>query len=295
MIPTPSQRSIFARIFISPDEPRLRAGWRLLAQWILMIITLGLVTIPLAILANVFSGLNNISGLLFSTGLPFVASVYLARRYLDKRSFTSLGLKRDKNAVRDIFTGIGIAGIMMGFVFIIELSAGWLEYQDWGWNVKSPFEFGISFVIWGTAFLAVGFYEELFSRGYQFQNLEEGLNTPLAVIISSTFFGVLHLSNPNSNWAAVLGITIAGLFFAYAYLRTRQLWLPIGLHIGWNFFEGPVFGFPVSGLETVRIALHQIDGPTLFTGGAFGPEAGLVLLPAIALGTLLVYWHTRKS
>lgn len=260
-----------------------------------MIITLGLVTIPLAILANVFSGLNNISGLLFSTGLPFVASVYLARRYLDKRSFTSLGLKRDKNAVRDIFTGIGIAGIMMGFVFIIELSAGWLEYQDWGWNVKSPFEFGISFVIWGTAFLAVGFYEELFSRGYQFQNLEEGLNTPLAVIISSTFFGVLHLSNPNSNWAAVLGITIAGLFFAYAYLRTRQLWLPIGLHIGWNFFEGPVFGFPVSGLETVRIALHQIDGPTLFTGGAFGPEAGLVLLPAIALGTLLIYWHTRKS
>ena len=295
MAKTPSKRSLLTEIFLSPDEPRLRAGWRLLGQWIILFIVLILVSFPLAIIDNISPELNEILSLVGTTGIPFVASVYFARRYFDNRSMVSLGLKRDKKAGRDILAGVGIAGIIMGIIFIIELSAGWLEFQDWGWNVVSPTEFGINLFIWGAVFLAIGFYEELFSRGYQFQNLEEGLNTPLAVLISSTFFGVLHLSNPNSDWTAGVGITISGLFFAYAYLRTRQLWLPIGLHIGWNFFEGPVFGFPVSGLETVRTIQHQIEGPILFTGGAFGPEAGLVLLPAIVVGTILIFWYTQKS
>ena len=292
---TPSQRSLLARIFVSPDEPRLRAGWRLLGQLIIMYIVLGLVILPLSIIGSRFPEVNILLSLLAATGIPFIASVYFARRYLDNRSLVSLGLKRDKKAVRDVLAGIGIAGFMMGIIFSIELSTGWLEFQDFGWKAAAPIEFATNMLLWGGVFLGVGFYEELFSRGYQYQNLEEGLNTPLAVIISSTFFGVLHLSNPNSTWTAGLGITVSGLFFIYAYLRTRQLWLPIGLHIGWNFFEGPVFGFPVSGLETARLVHHQVDGPTLFTGGTFGPEAGLVLLPAIAVGIILVYWYTQKS
>ena len=90
-----------------------------------------------------------------------------------------------------------------------------------------------------------------------------------------------------------LGVTLAGLFMAYAYLRTRQLWLPIGIHIGWNFFEGPLLGFPVSGIGTFQLVRNQIAGPTLFTGGSFGPEAGLVLVPALIFGTALVYFYTR--
>ncbi|TES90368.1 MAG: CPBP family intramembrane metalloprotease, partial [Anaerolineales bacterium] len=121
-----------------------------------------------------------------------------------------------------------------------------------------------------------------------------GLKTPLALFFSSFVFGLGHIGNPDFNWAAALGIAAAGLFMAFAYLRTRQLWLPIGLHIGWNIFEGPIFGFPVSGLETVRLLNHQVNGPTLITGGAFGPEAGLVVLPAIVIGALMVYWYTRK-
>jgi membrane protease YdiL (CAAX protease family) len=95
------------------------------------------------------------------------------------------------------------------------------------------------------------------------------------------------------NWLAAAGLFLAGMFLAFAYTRTRQLWLPIGLHIGWNFFEGTVFGFPVSGLGLSGIIEHSVNGPVQFTGGAFGPEAGLVLLPALALGTILVYYYTR--
>ena len=80
----------------------------------------------------------------------------------------------------------------------------------------------------------------------------------------------------------------------YGWLRTQQLWLPIGLHIGWNFFEGVIFGFPVSGTETFRILNHTVSGPSLLTGGDFGPEAGLILIPALALGTCLTWLYTRS-
>ena len=130
--------------------------------------------------------------------------------------------------------------------------------------------------------------------GYWLQNLAEGLNPAWAVLISSALFALGHLLNPNVSWNAILGLVFAGIFLAYGYLRTRQLWLPIGLHIGWNFFEGTVFGFQVSGLTEMPQMIRQVvQGPELITGGLFGPEAGLVVLPAMALGVLLIFGFSR--
>jgi hypothetical protein len=142
--------------------------------------------------------------------------------------------------------------------------------------------------------VSVGFYEELLFRGYYLQNLADGTNLPVAVLLSSAVFGLAHLGNPSSSWIAALGILAAGLFLSFAWLRTRSLWLPIGLHIGWNFLEGPIFGFEVSGTPTTSLIQQSVDGPLLFTGGAFGPEAGLVVLPALALGAGLIWWYTRR-
>jgi membrane protease YdiL (CAAX protease family) len=91
----------------------------------------------------------------------------------------------------------------------------------------------------------------------------------------------------------VIGIFLAGLFFAFAYLRTKNLWLAIGLHIGWNLFLNAIFGFVVSGVDTPGLIRQTVDGPAIWTGGGFGPEAGLVLLPALAIGVGLVAWFTR--
>jgi hypothetical protein len=91
-----------------------------------------------------------------------------------------------------------------------------------------------------------------------------------------------------------MGIFLAGVFFAYAYIRTKQLWLPIGMHIGWNFFEGVVFGFPVSGLEPYALTRITVQGPEIWTGGVFGPEAGLIVLPALILGAFLIYLYTMR-
>jgi hypothetical protein len=106
-------------------------------------------------------------------------------------------------------------------------------------------------------------------------------------------FGLLHIFNPNATWVSTAGIFFAGVYLAYGYIRTKQLWLPIGLHIGWNFFEGVVFGFPVSGLDIYALTRITVNGPDLWTGGAFGPEAGLIVLPALLLGGFLIFLYTR--
>jgi len=88
---------------------------------------------------------------------------------------------------------------------------------------------------------------------------------------------------------------LRGVYLAYGYLRTKQLWLSIGLHIiGWNFFEGVVFGFPGSGLDIYALTRIKVHGPEIWTGGAFGPEAGLIVLPSLILGAFLIYRYTKR-
>jgi hypothetical protein len=143
-------------------------------------------------------------------------------------------------------------------------------------------------------YVAVGYYEELLSRGYHLQNLADGLNLPLGLMLSSAVFSVAHLTNPGAKLLSVIGIFAAGFFLAYGWLRTRQLWIPIGLHIGWNFFQGTVFGFPVSGLGGFHLIRQTVAGPEVVTGGAFGPEAGLAGLAAMGIGAGLIWLYTRQ-
>jgi uncharacterized protein len=288
----PSQdRSILARIFLSPDELRLRAGWRLLIQTILLFVFGAVISIAA-------SFLGPLSGsLLWGQILNFIiitASVYVARRWLDKRSFESLGLKLDKHTLLDILAGIGITFVQMGFIYVLMLGLGWLTFEGFAWEFD-PISMVIREVVtFFIAFIFVGWNEELLSRGYHLQTIASGLNLFWGVVISSAVFGLLHLGNPNATWVSAAGIFFAGVYLAYGYIRTRQLWLSIGLHIGWNFFEGVVFGFPVSGLDIYALTRIKVHGPELWTGGAFGPEAGLIVLPSLILGGFLIYLYTLK-
>lgn len=281
-------------IFISRDELRLRAGWRLLIQSLAMLVLLACSSLPIAFSPAL---LTTPEGLLFSQGAEFfvvVLSVFLARRLLDKRTFKSLGLKIDRQALVDTLVGAGIPFFMMGTIYLIESSLGWLSFTGFAWQYDPAITMVTQVSMYLLTFILVGWSEELLSRGYHLQNLISGLNVPWAVVLSSAVFGILHLVNPNASWEGAVGVFIAGSFLAFSYLRTRQLWLPIGLHIGMNFFEGVVFGFPVSGIGSYHLIRTTIDGPAIWTGGPFGPEAGLVIFPGMLIGGVLVYFYTRK-
>jgi len=226
--------------------------------------------------------------------LPAVTlSVWIARRGLDQRSFTSLGLELKAPAGRDMLVGFLIPAPLFALIFITQWGLGWLTIEGWGW-AAGGFALTLLGVLLGlVGFFAVGFYEELLFRGYYLQNLRDGTGLGIALFLSSAVFALAHLGNFSSSFASSIGIFAAGFFLAYGWIRTRALWLPIGLHIGWNFFQGPIFGFAVSGTLTPSIVVHSVEGPELLTGGGFGPEAGLIVLPLMALGSLFIWLYTR--
>ena len=288
-------RNILTRIFLSPDKARLRAGWRLLLQ----ILLIGIINFILVGVIGIL-GIPKLSGkwgLLFrqiQELIVYASSIYIASRWLDRRSFESLGLKVGRQALFDLLAGIGIVLVQLGFIYGIMSSLGWLTFDGFAWEFDAPGTVLMTTLLFFVIFLLVGWNEELLSRGYHLQTIASGLNMFWAVLISSAFFGLLHLDNPHATWVSTAGIFFAGVYQSYGYIRTRQLWLPIGLHVGWNFFEGVVFGFPVSGLDIYALTRIQVTGPVSWTGGAFGPEAGLILLPSLIVGSALIYWFTRN-
>ena len=288
-----NKRPFFQNIFISPDEPRLRAGWRIFFHLLLMI-PIGMVAgATMKVLFPFWQG-GMLQGQIVNL-VTMTISIFIARRWFDKRTFTSLGLKLDKKMWIDLLAGIGITFVMMGLIYVLMYAFGWITFEGFAWEFESASSVTFGLVGMFVVFILVGWNEELLSRGYQLQNLADGINLFWGVVISSAVFGILHLGNPNATWISAVGIFLAGIFLAYGYTSTKQLWLPIGLHLGWNFFEGVIFGFPVSGLDMFTMTRITVDGPELITGGAFGPEAGLILLPGLALGIALIYLYTKKQ
>ena len=291
-----SKNTYLKNLFLSPDEPRLRAGWRLAIHTTGYNLLLLIFAIPFALLIFIFGVsptnlLLNQSIALFATTL----SVILARRYLDKRPFNSLGLKINQWFLPDILAGILITFFVMGLIFLIEWSLGWLSFDGFAWETDPLSKVVLNTLFYLGGFVLVGWNEELLFRGYRLQNLADGLNLVWAVILSSLWFGIAHLVNPNSESKifVAVGIFLAGIFLAYGYISTKQLWLPMGLHLGWNLFEGVGFGFPVSGLDIYHLTRITVSGPEVWTGGAFGPEAGLVVIPGMVLGAVLIYIYSH--
>lgn len=231
--------------------------------------------------------------------VPSVAiSVWIAGRFLDGRSFVDFGFRLSREWWVDFGFGLLLGAFLMLVIFLVELAMGWISVT--GALVTGTWDghFSVGILVSLVSFLAVGFYEELLSRGYQLRNLAEGLRWRfigpreaiiLATLLSSVVFGAFHAGNPNASLFSTLNLAFAGVLLAAGYLLTGQLAIPIALHITWNFFQGNVFGFPVSGIVFGPATFLSVEqgGPDVWTGGAFGPEGGLLGLAAMAVGVLI--------
>jgi membrane protease YdiL (CAAX protease family) len=187
-------------------------------------------------------------------------------------------------------------------VFLLLLTFNKIEitsiiHSDY--NYYFPIEISGRFL----GYLSIGFIEEAFSRGYHIKNISEGLNKKnngekssviFAWIISSVIFGILHGANPDVSILGIINLFLIGFLYGYAYVVSGSLAFPIGLHTAWNFFQGNVFGFNVSGFkpEVTFILTKNIDND-LISGGNFGPEAGLIMLPTILIGFILSYFFLK--
>ena len=293
---------LIKKIFWNRKETRLRSAYRIIIA-VILTITLGYIIATLTGIRPVLNPQTPYWQFLYKGAIRITISflaVWLAGHFLDKRLFTDFGLSINKDWWIDFTFGVVLGTLAISSIFIFQYSAGWIKVTDTFYVSQESQSFIIPLVVFLFLFICVGVDEELRSRGYILTNIAEGLSSKrmgqkvpilLALIISSSMFSLFHIGNPNITTLALLNIILAGIILGTAFVLTGQLALSIGLHIAWNFFQGPVFGFPVSGQSFAGVAsVIKIEqgGPEFWTGGAFGPEAGMIGILAMISGILII-------
>ncbi len=198
----------------------------------------------------------------------------------------ALTLPLRRSAWRQAGLGIALGGGLMSLEFLVEAIGGRLSVQA-AFSKTAVLELlAISVLLLVGALL-----EELTFRGYPFQKLVESVGPAAAVVVLAALFGIVHLQNPASgglvSWSFCNTVAV-GVLLAVFFVRTRTLWMPLGFHFAWNFFQGCVFGLPVSGIRLFNpVVRTEAAGPLWLTGGAYGPE-GSTLCTVLTLSALVL-------
>lgn len=192
------------------------------------------------------------------------------------------------------FLNNSVTGLLIGFLFLSIV----ILIMYFGKAYTILFVNPVSFLIPALALgISSAVFEEILFRGILFRITEEKLGSVWALIISSSFFGIAHLGNPNSTLFSAIAITIeAGLLLGAAFIYSKNLWLPIFIHFAWNFSEGGIYGAIISGSGLKKSWISSnISGPDLLTGGEFGPENSLQAVILGLLAGIMFLWMAQKQ
>ena len=285
-----------AGVFWNHDERRLRALWRLVGAGVCTAILTFIFGIPFFVVSKAQPAPYVQKLILYAAA---AVAIGLSTRYLDRRRLSDTGLYAKRDWWIDLGFGAVLGAALMAVVFVVELGAGWVSVRETCFSSDPARSFAAAILLPVLLNLVVGIVEELAFRGYLLLNLAEGFSgrrvgarwaLVVAWLFTSGVFGIAHGLLPNATVTSTANIVLAGIWLGLGYVLTGSLAVSIGAHMTWNFFQGYVFGFPVSGardFSTTFLAIEQ-GGPAVWTGGAFGPEGGLLGLFAFVLGILLV-------
>jgi CAAX protease family protein len=208
-------------------------------------------------------------------------------RVFERRKTVELSRER---AIREFAAGSAIGfGLFAATIGCLWLG-GFYRVQEFGYLPSAATLIGVG--------LVPAFIEEIVIRAIIFRITEDSLGTWIAMVVSALLFGLSHMLNPGATWVAALFIAIeAGVLLAAAFITTRRLWLPIGLHFAWNFTQGGIFGVAVSGLAVRGLLKATLTGrPELLSGGDFGAEASLfAVLICTSMAVALIVLAVRNG
>jgi membrane protease YdiL (CAAX protease family) len=265
------------------EQGRLRNGW-----WIVLFIVVFLAS-QLAY-HPVSKGLQQVGagkGWLAPLPVGFLLLVTWICLRLRGEPLSGVGLRLDANWLRQIVSGAAFGAALMLAVTALIFLAGGVRFEF------DPARGPIRLAAGAWLFIWAAVLEELLFRGFVFQRLIDGIGVTAALLVMGGLFAIAHWGNPSMEgstmiWATidtVLGAVLLGL----AYLRTGSLALPIGIHFGWNWAQGSLLGFDVSGFsQSGWLVPHLLAKPEWFTGGAFGPEASIFSIVVDAAAVFLL-------
>jgi hypothetical protein len=273
-------------IFLSEGE--LRPIWRCLlsalligAAVLLVALALGFVFHGLGRRPEMFEALSWTSVLM----LPALLAIFrFMTAVFDRRPLASVGLAFHARWRAELARGLVVGAAMILLVAGLQTTLGFARFSL---SPEAPFRLLKGALLLGFVLLIAATNEELIFRGYPFQRLMDAIGPAGAIAVFSVLFGLGHLMNPDHTWISTLNTMLVGVPLAVAYVRTRALWLPIGIHLSWNFLQGYALGLPVSGLALpARMLTPVVSGPEWVTGGAYGPEGGVLASGVIVAATL---------
>jgi hypothetical protein len=210
---------------------------------------------------------------------------------VENSPLAAMGLGRQGTWLRQATTGMLLGSAMVTFAV-----SAMAVFGDLSTTITLNRHAAVLFVAELVILTCGAMAEEVAFRGYPFQRLIEWLGAIPATVISCLLFGSVHLANPHASVFGFINTATIGALLALAYLRSRALWMPWGVHFGWNFTLGLVFGLPVSGLTQFAVVVHTTaHGPFWLTGGSYGIEASRVGTVAIILGCFALVWLVPAS
>ncbi len=229
---------------------------------------------------------------LFYTGISInffisIILVFFFRKTFDRKTFKSLGFKWKgfgKERVGGFFTGMLLTTMIATVLWLLQLLQ---------WFITDVDTEGLLLVF--ALLVLVAIFEELVFRGYILSNLMDSLPKETALLVSAILFAVFHSLNPDFNVIAFINIFIAGVLLGINYIYTKNLWFAIFFHFSWNFFQGPVLGFQVSGIELPTLLQQNSKGSVLLTGGKFGLEASWLVTIAMSITVMILYFIFQKK
>ncbi|HZK71538.1 MAG TPA: CPBP family intramembrane glutamic endopeptidase [Clostridia bacterium] len=215
-----------------------------------------------------------------------VGIVWLFTTKVDKKSFTSIGFDRTK-VIKDIALGLAMGFVIMLSGYSILVLTHQLQFVDIKFNA-------LNLVYSVGVFVFVAVSEEVFTRGYILRNLAVSFNKYVALVVSALIFSLMHLANPNANLVGLSIIFLSGLVLGLPYLYSKNLWFPIALHFSWNFFQGPIFGFNVSGLNFYKLIETKYATANNWNGGEFGFEGSILAIFFLLCALTAIYFLFRS-
>jgi len=289
-------------IFLNRQH-RLRSGWRLIifcavyAALLAAFFTIIYGILFLLKVSNPDTRLAGTLGYFVQSFALFTAALIVGwgcGRLFEDLPLRALGWTRHRGWLRDLLLGTLLGAVSLMIAALIATAFGGFKFS------VAPSVTNIAFVktFFGAAviFIIAAAAEEILFRGYPLQTMMRALPFLAAVIPSSLLFAYVHLDNPNVTLGfTFINTTLAGFWLAVAYLRTRSLWFPLGLHWAWNWAMGALLGLPVSGITSLTPAplFRATDsGPAWLTGGAYGIEGGAACTVALIISTIFI-WKSR--
>jgi uncharacterized protein len=253
----------------------LRAGWKLCA-FVVVLIPVWLATgFALTMAFEFFVGLGDplhefALNAVISCIAAFSATAFAAR-IVDHSPLLDFGVGFHQSWKRAFKAGAAIATLLVALLVMGSRILGQIRIE---WTAPQH-TFVEAAITLGLLIIAAAF-EELIFRGYPLQVLMKGIGPWPAMIVMSLVFGLIHAQNPDASPLGIFNTFVAGVMLSLAYFKTRSLWFPYGLHLGWNLGIGTIMGFPLSGLDLASIWTTRVTGASWLLGGEYGPEAGVL-------------------